>query len=52
MAVVAPMNTMAAAIATQAPPAVIVVTQSVKSPMGTPPILGGAGGTRAYPFVG
>lgn len=51
MAYVAPINQNASTLASQAPPTVIVVTQSVKCPMGTSTSVGAPGGTRAYPFV-
>lgn len=52
MAYIAPMNKMAATVDEQADPDVIVVTQNVLSPIGTPPGDGdGDAGTRAFGFV-
>jgi hypothetical protein len=53
MAFIAPMNKMAATVDEQADPDVIVVSQTVICPMGTPPGDDPApsGGTHAYGFV-
>lgn len=52
MAVIAPINVMAVPMTLHAPPTVIVVTQNIICPIGTPPDPNASTGTHGYAHVG